>query len=78
MNITKIVSLLEQVEDSIHNEDLEKATDIIGYLIDDIIEFEMAHEDDFRQIHEMLKKVHKNDHELYRAQRASGDIVGEA
>jgi|TARA_B100000959_G_scaffold67162_1_gene71291 hypothetical protein len=78
MNITKLVNLLEQVEDSINKEDLEKATDIIGYLIDDIIEFEMAHEDDFRQIHEMLKKVHKNDHELYRAQRASGDIVGEA
>jgi hypothetical protein len=78
MNITKLVNLLEEVEDSIHQEDLKKATDIISYLIDDIIEFEMAHEDDFKQIHEMLKTVHKDDHELYRAQKASGDIVGEA
>jgi hypothetical protein len=78
MNITKLVNLLEEVEDSIHQEDLKKATDIISYLIDDIIEFEMAHEDDFKQIHEMLKTVHKDDHELYRAQKASGNIVGEA
>ena len=84
MNITQLVNLLEEVEDSIHQEDLEKATDIISYLIDDIIEFEMAHEDDFKQIHELIKKMHGSDNEfgsdneLWKAKKASGNIVGEA
>lgn len=78
MNITKLVNLLEEVENSIMKGDIDRAKDIVGYLIDDIIKFEMAHEEDFKRIHEMLKKVYKNDHELYRAQKASGDIVGEA
>jgi Fic family protein len=78
MNITKIVSLLEQVEDSIHNEDFKKATDIIGYLIDDIIKFEMAHEEDFKMIHDVIMKIRGNNDEIGRARMLSGDIVGEA
>ena len=78
MNITKIVTLLEQVEDSIHNEDLQKATEIIGYLIDDIIRFEMAHEEDFKMIHDVIMKIRGNNDEIGRARMLSGDIVGEA
>ncbi len=78
MNITKIVTLLEQVEDSIHNEDLEKATDIIGYLIDDIIKFEMAHEEDFKIIHDVIKKIRGNNDDIMKARMLNGDIVGEA
>tara|TARA_B110001454_G_C12408375_1_gene304005 strand:- start:168 stop:404 length:237 start_codon:yes stop_codon:yes gene_type:complete len=78
MNITKLVNLLEQVEDSIHKEDLKKATDIIGYLIDDIIQFEMAHEEDFKTIHDIIKRVRGNNSEIETARMLGGDIVGEA
>ena len=37
MNITKLVNLLEEAENSISSGDTDRAKDIIGYLIDDII-----------------------------------------
>ena len=42
--------MLEEVETSINDGDTKRATDIIGYLIDDIIKFEMAHSKDFLTI----------------------------
>ncbi len=78
MNITKLVNLLEEVENSIVNGDTDKAKDIIGYLIDDIISFEMAHEEDFKIIHDIVKRVRGNNNEIEKARISNGDIVGEA
>jgi poly-beta-hydroxyalkanoate depolymerase len=78
MNITKLVNLLEEVENSIVDGDTDKAKDIINYLIDDIIEFEMAHEEDFKTIHDIIKRVRGNNSEIEVARIMGGDIVGEA
>ncbi len=78
MNITKLVNMLEEVETSIEDGDTKKATDIIGYLIDDIIKFEMAHSKDFEIIHEVVKRIRGNTDELSQTRMLSGDIVGEA
>lgn len=79
MNITKLVSLLEEIENSITKGDMEKAKDIVGFLIDDIIKFEMAHENNFKIIHDVVQKILRDDNdEIMETRILGGDIVGEA
>jgi len=70
--------MLEEAETSINDGDHERAKSIIGYLIDDVIEFEMKHSKDFEIIHEVVKRIRGNTDELSRTRLLSGDIVGEA
>ena len=78
MNITKLVNLLEEAETSLNEGDHDRAKDIIGYLIDDVIEFEMKHSKDFEIIHEVVKRIRGNTDELSKTRLLSGNIVGEA
>ena len=78
MNITKLVNLLEEAETSLNHKDYQRAKDIIGYLIDDVIEFEMKHSKDFEILQEVVKRVRGNTDELMKTRLLSGDIVGKA
>ena len=62
----------------LNHKDYQRAKDIIGYLIDDVIEFEMKHSKDFEILQEVVKRVRGNTDELTKTRLLSGDIVGEA
>ncbi len=78
MTVSKLVSFLEEVEKSIDTGDVDRARDIVHYLIEDIIDFELKHSKEFAEIHKIVKAIKTNDNDLIKAEVLSGGITGEA
>ncbi len=78
MTVSKLVSFLEEVEKSIDTGEVDRSRDIVHYLIEDIIDFELKNSKAFEEIHKIVKAIKTNDSDLIKAEVLSGGITGEA